>query len=77
MGSVGACAIVEIPFTFWSALIPGNALALAAGLIPELFVAISQITFFTFAQLAFATFKVPDCRIIVNTVISERCCIAV
>jgi len=77
---VGSCktfAIVEIPFNIFTAVCPWNALALAAGLIPELFVTISETTFFTFAQLAFATFKVPYCSIICIAFSLKRLCSAV
>ena len=76
MGSYNAIAIVEIPFNIFTAVSPWNALALAAGLIPELFVTISETTFFTFAQLAFATFKVPYCSIICSAFSLKRFCSA-
>lgn len=77
MGSCKTFAIVEIPFNIFTAVCPWNALALAAGLIPELFVTISETTFFTFAQLAFATFKVPYCSIICIAFSLKRLCSAV
>jgi hypothetical protein len=63
---------VEIPIYAFIAVFPGNALAFAAGLVPEGFVEICiQATILAIAELAFATFLVPDIRLIFNAFSSD------